>query len=126
MPEWRDLVSKVTSIESEKKAIEDRGTIAHVMQEKPTPAMAFVLNRGEYDQKKEEVKAVIPGRGSALMAAAEANCADAARALVTAYEASMSAGSGAATHEGVMIDAASVRMARAVLGIADRVQSGAS
>ena len=50
----------------------------------------------------------------------------AARALVTAYEASMNAGSGAATHEGVMIDAASVRMARAVLGIADRAQSGAS
>jgi beta-lactamase regulating signal transducer with metallopeptidase domain len=35
-------------------------------------------------EKKEEAKAMIPGRGSALMAAAEANCADAARALVTA------------------------------------------
>jgi citrate lyase subunit beta/citryl-CoA lyase len=50
----------------------------------------------------------------------------AAQALVEAYEASMTAGSGAAIHEGVMIDAASVRMARAVLGIAERVQSGAS
>jgi len=50
----------------------------------------------------------------------------AARALVTAYEASLSAGSGAVTHDGVMIDAASVLMARAVLGIAERVQSGAS
>ena len=48
----------------------------------------------------------------------------AARALVAAYEASMDAGSGAAIHEGVMIDAASVRMAQAVLGIAERVLSG--
>ncbi|HEV7281088.1 MAG TPA: DUF1553 domain-containing protein [Pirellulaceae bacterium] len=59
-PEWRDLVAKVSSLEGEKKAVEDRGTIAHVMQEKPTPAIAFVLARGEYDQKKEEVKAGTP------------------------------------------------------------------
>jgi citrate lyase beta subunit len=49
-----------------------------------------------------------------------------ARALMAAYAASMNAGSGAALHEGVMIDAASVRMAQAVLGIAERVQSGPS
>jgi citrate lyase beta subunit len=38
-----------------------------------------------------------------------------ARALVSAYEASLATGHGAATHDGRMIDAASVRMARAIL-----------
>ena len=39
-----------------------------------------------------------------------------ARALVDAYEAAVAAGQGAATHEGRMIDAVSLRMARTVLG----------
>jgi citrate lyase subunit beta/citryl-CoA lyase len=38
-----------------------------------------------------------------------------ARALVDAYEASVAAGRGAATHDGRMIDAASLRMAQAIL-----------
>jgi citrate lyase subunit beta/citryl-CoA lyase len=38
-----------------------------------------------------------------------------AEALVDAYDAAVAAGHGAATHEGRMIDAASVRMARAIL-----------
>jgi hypothetical protein len=40
-----------------------RGTIAYVAQEQPKPAMAFVLNRGEYDQRKEQVT---PGTPAAL------------------------------------------------------------
>jgi citrate lyase beta subunit len=39
-----------------------------------------------------------------------------AEALVAAYDAAVAAGQGAATHDGRMIDAASVRMARALLG----------
>ena len=39
-----------------------------------------------------------------------------ARALVDAYEAAVAAGQGAATHEGRMIDAVSLRMARTILG----------
>jgi citrate lyase subunit beta/citryl-CoA lyase len=39
-----------------------------------------------------------------------------ARALVEAYEASVASGHGAATHDGRMIDAASLRMARSILG----------
>jgi citrate lyase subunit beta/citryl-CoA lyase len=40
---------------------------------------------------------------------------DRARALIEAYERAQATGTGAMTHEGVMIDAASVRMARRVL-----------
>lgn len=40
--------------------LKSRGTIAHVMQEKPEEAMAYVLNRGEYDQRKEAVKPATP------------------------------------------------------------------
>ncbi len=36
------------------------------------------------EAKKDDAKAMIPGRGSALMAASEENCADAARALISA------------------------------------------
>jgi citrate lyase subunit beta/citryl-CoA lyase len=49
----------------------------------------------------------------------EAEIATAA-ALVAAFDAAVAAGQGAATHDGRMIDAASLRMARTVL---DRVRS---
>jgi citrate lyase beta subunit len=45
---------------------------------------------------------------------------DAAAALVAAFDAAVAAGHGAATHDGRMIDAASLRMARTIL---DRVRS---
>jgi citrate lyase beta subunit len=54
----------------------------------------------------------------ATVAAAFAPSADeiaAAEALVQAYDRAVAAGSGAATHDGRMIDAASIRMARALL-----------
>ncbi|SFJ47809.1 DUF1553 domain-containing protein [Planctomicrobium piriforme] len=41
--------------EREQSEIKSRGTIAHVMQEKPEEAMAFILNRGEYDQRLDKV-----------------------------------------------------------------------
>ena len=37
-----------------------RGTIAHVMQEKPSEPMAYVLYRGEYDKRRDPVKAGTP------------------------------------------------------------------
>ena len=40
--------------------IKDRSTIAHVMQEKPDPANAYVLFRGDYDKRRDEVKASTP------------------------------------------------------------------
>jgi hypothetical protein len=37
-----------------------RGTIAYVMQERPTPPEAYILNRGEYDKRKERVTPATP------------------------------------------------------------------
>jgi hypothetical protein len=36
--------------------VQARATIAHVMQEKDEAALAFILNRGEYDQRKDQVE----------------------------------------------------------------------
>ena len=49
----------------------------------------------------------------------------AAEELVAAYAAAMAAGTGAATHDGVMIDMASVRMAEATLAVARMGSGGA-
>ncbi len=59
-PISRELQAKLTGLEHEKAALEARGTIAHVMQEQPKEAMAYVLNRGEYDQRRDPVKPETP------------------------------------------------------------------
>ena len=50
----------VAGLEAELASIKARGTIAHVMHEKDGMPMAHVLDRGEYDKKKEEVAAGTP------------------------------------------------------------------
>lgn len=50
----------VTALENEQAAITNRGTIAHVMHEKDEMAKAYILNRGEYDKRGEEVKPNTP------------------------------------------------------------------
>ncbi len=40
--------------------IKARGTIAHVMQEKPQSPMAFLLFRGDYDKRRDQVTAATP------------------------------------------------------------------
>jgi hypothetical protein len=40
--------------------VQARATIAHIMQEKPEAAIAFVLNRGEYDQRRDQVSPDTP------------------------------------------------------------------
>lgn len=57
---YQSLTAALTELEREEAAIRARGTIAHVMQERNEPAMAYVLNRGEYDQRREEVKPDTP------------------------------------------------------------------
>jgi hypothetical protein len=47
-------------IEAKIAAIKARGTIAHVMHEKEGMATAHILDRGEYDRRKEEVIAATP------------------------------------------------------------------
>jgi len=52
---FQALSQQLSELEREQAEIKRRGTIAHVMQEKEDPAMAYVLFRGEYDQRRDEV-----------------------------------------------------------------------
>jgi len=56
----KELASLVTKLDIEEKQIRSAGTIAHVMAEKNEPAMAFILNRGDYDKRKDKVTANTP------------------------------------------------------------------
>ncbi|MCO6455198.1 MAG: DUF1553 domain-containing protein [Pirellulaceae bacterium] len=58
--ESKTLAAQLAQLERELNEIKARGTVAHVMQERSEPAMAFVLNRGEYDQRREQVQAGTP------------------------------------------------------------------
>ncbi len=59
-PGSRELQARYQVLQQEEAAIRSRGTVAHVMQEKTEPAMAFVLYRGEYDKRRAQVKADTP------------------------------------------------------------------
>jgi len=48
------------NLDQQVNQLKSRGTIAHVMQEKPEEPMAYVLNRGEYDQRLDPVKPGTP------------------------------------------------------------------
>lgn len=52
--------ARLADLEKEQADIRARGTIAHVMNERAEPATAFVLFRGEYDQRREQVSAGTP------------------------------------------------------------------
>jgi len=52
--------SKVRELEGEREAIRGRGTLAHVMNERSESPIAFILNRGEYDQRRDQVSAATP------------------------------------------------------------------
>ncbi len=58
--QYKPIAAKLTSLESEDRNIRARGTIAHVANEKNEAAMAYILFRGEYDQRKDPVKADTP------------------------------------------------------------------
>ncbi len=51
---------RVRALEGEYAAIRQRGTVAHVMNEKPEPAKAWILARGEYDKRLDEVQPDTP------------------------------------------------------------------
>ncbi len=59
-PASKELAGKVAALESEQGSIKARGTIAHVMQERPEQAMAYILFRGDYDKRRDAVKADTP------------------------------------------------------------------
>jgi len=43
------------NLKAEEKGIRSRGTVAHIMQEKESPAEAFLLVRGQYDQRGDKL-----------------------------------------------------------------------
>jgi len=51
---------KLIGLKNEKEEIRRRGTIAHIMVERPDEPTAFILHRGEYDQRREQVKPAVP------------------------------------------------------------------
>ena len=56
----QQTTAKIATLEKEQAAIKARGTVAHIMQERPTMPVAYVLNRGEYDQRRDKVTAETP------------------------------------------------------------------
>ena len=56
-PAAREVAAKLATLEREQGELKARGTVAHVMNERPEPATAFILNRGDYDKRREQVKA---------------------------------------------------------------------
>jgi hypothetical protein len=58
--EYPALAANVSKLEAEQAQILQRGTVAHVANEKPDPPMAYVLFRGEYDKRRDPVKPETP------------------------------------------------------------------
>ena len=59
-PAFADLAKRLNGLRQEETAIRARGTVAHVMQERPQEAMAYVLFRGDYDKRRDPVKPATP------------------------------------------------------------------
>ena len=59
-PIYQTLTAKVGELQREEAAIKARGTVAHVMQERPEEPIAYVLHRGEYDRRRDKVKPATP------------------------------------------------------------------
>ena len=57
---YQDLTVRLAEIEKERLAIRARGSVAHVVEERPEPPRAYVLFRGDYDKRRDEVKAATP------------------------------------------------------------------
>ena len=54
------VLARVAALEHEQTEMKSRGSVAHVMQERPEPPKAYVLFRGDYDKRREEVKPATP------------------------------------------------------------------
>jgi hypothetical protein len=74
--------AKLASLEDERRQILSKGTIAHVMNEMSTEPSAFILFRGEYDQRRDAVKPATPGILPAMPAGAPKNRLGLAKWLV--------------------------------------------
>jgi hypothetical protein len=59
-PAAREFGLKLAAIEREQATIKSRGTVAHVMNERAEPPVAYVLFRGDYDKRRDKVGAETP------------------------------------------------------------------
>jgi len=59
-PEFKAANAALAALEKEQMEIKSRGTEALVMQDKKEPAVAYVLYRGEYDKRREQVHPATP------------------------------------------------------------------
>ena len=63
-PASQKLRERLALLEKEEAEIKKRSTVAHVMHERSEPAMAHLLFRGEYDKRRDPVKAGYSRRSS--------------------------------------------------------------
>jgi hypothetical protein len=57
---YKELTGQLAKLQQEEVAMKSKGTIAHVMSERSEAAMAYILNRGEYDRRKDKVSPEVP------------------------------------------------------------------
>jgi mono/diheme cytochrome c family protein len=57
---YRDAQQALNDLKAEENEIRKRGTIAHVMNERETPPEAYLLFRGEYDQRRDKLGPATP------------------------------------------------------------------
>jgi len=57
---YKELSGQLAKVQQEEVSIKSRGTVAFVMAEKKEPGMAYILNRGEYDKRKDKVTPDVP------------------------------------------------------------------
>jgi hypothetical protein len=57
---YRALTKRVADLRQEEAVLKARGTVAHIMQERPGEPIAYVLFRGDYDKRRDKVKAATP------------------------------------------------------------------
>jgi hypothetical protein len=65
---YRALSQRLSALKQEQETVRARGTIAHVMQERDSEPMAYILFRGDYDKRRDPVKATTPKSLPALPA----------------------------------------------------------
>ena len=70
---FHERTTTLATLENEQNAIKARGTVAHVMNEKNEEPMAYVLYRGEYDKRRDQVKPNTPAALPPFPAAAPKN-----------------------------------------------------
>jgi hypothetical protein len=79
---YREIVAELASVAKQKAELEKAFAVTMVMQEMPQLRQAFVLNRGQYDQRGEAVTAGVPGSLPPLPEGVPANRLALARWLI--------------------------------------------